>query len=133
MPALVSYRGFKVAEVKVNHRPRKAGKTKYNAWRVFRGLFDLLFIKFWADYATRPIHFFGMVTVLQFLFAGLLFVEQVVKAVLIGGLEVGPLFILVVMLCITGLLTFLFGFLAEIMVRTYHHDKPNYAIGRVYE
>lgn len=133
MPALVSYRGFKVAEVKVNHRARRAGRTKYNAWRVFRGLFDLLFIKFWVDYATRPIHFFGMIAVLQFLLAGLIFIEQVLKAILIGSLNVGPLFILIVMLGITGLLTFLFGFLAEIMVRTYHHDKPNYAIGRVYE
>lgn len=133
MPALVSYRGFKVAEIKVNHRARHAGTTKYNVWRVFRGFFDLMFIKFWADYASRPIHFFGMVAVLQFLLAGLIFVEQIVKAIALGGLEVGPLFILIVMLCITGLLTFLFGFLAEIMVRTYHRDRPNYSIGRVYE
>ncbi len=133
IPTLVSLKGFKIGELKVNHRQRKAGKTKYSIWRVFRGFFDMLFIKFWADYSARPIHFFGMVSVLQFFLAGVIFVEQVVKALIIQQLTLGPLFIIGVMLCITGLLTFLFGFLAEILVRAYYRDQPNYSIGKIYE
>jgi glycosyltransferase involved in cell wall biosynthesis len=132
IPTLVSLKGFRVAELKVNHRARRAGKTKYSLWRVFRGFFDMLFIKFWADYSTRPLHFFGMVALLQFFLAGLIFIEQVIKAIIVRALEVGPLFILIVMLCITGLLTFLFGFLAEILIRAYYRDQPNYSIGKIY-
>lgn len=133
IPTLVSLKGFRIAELKVNHRQRKAGVTKYGIWRVFRGFFDMLFIKFWADYSTRPIHFFGMVSVLQFFLAGIIFVEQIIKAFIVQQLTLGPLFILGVMMCITGLLTFLFGFLAEILVRAYYRDQPNYSIEKIYE
>ena len=133
IPVLMKLRGFRVSEIKVNHRPRHKGKTKYNMWRVFRGFFDMLFIKFWADYATRPIHFFGMISMMQFFLAGLIVIEQIIKAIIIQSLDLGPLLILAVMLSITGLLTFLFGFLAEILVRTYHHDRPNYSIGKIYQ
>ncbi len=133
IPALLSLRGFKIAELRVNHRPRRAGKTKYNLFRVFRGFFDLLFIKFWNDYSSRPIHFFGMIALFQFLMAGVIFLEQIIKAIIVQSLTAGPLFILAVLLLITGLLTFLFGFLAEILIRTYYHDRPNYSIGTIYK
>lgn len=132
IPALMSLRGFRVAEIKVNHRARRAGKTKYNMWRVFKGFFDMLFIKFWADYSTRPLHFFGMIALMQFFLSGIIFAEQIIKAFVVQSLDLGPLFVLAVMLLITGLLTFLFGFLAEILVRTYYQDKPNYSIAKIY-
>lgn len=41
IPALFRARGFKVGEVKVNHRPRLAGASKYGFSRIFSGLGDL--------------------------------------------------------------------------------------------
>lgn len=42
-PTLVKMEGGKVKEVKVNHRPRKFGTSKYNVFnRVFRAFMDLL-------------------------------------------------------------------------------------------
>lgn len=41
-PTLVKLEGFRIAEVKVGHRPRREGVSKYGVWnRVFKGLRDL--------------------------------------------------------------------------------------------
>jgi glycosyltransferase involved in cell wall biosynthesis len=128
---VLKYRGFRIGELPVNHRARKFGKTKYNFKRIFKGLFDLLFIKFWNDFSTRPIHFFGGAAVIQFAAAFAILLEQIIKAFVIKALYVGPLLILSMMLFITGFLTFFFGFLAEIMIRMYYREKPNYEIETV--
>ena len=66
IPALLSWRGYKIKEIKVNHRKRKYGKTKYNFWRLFKGLLDIINIKFWIKYSTRPLHFFGIIGIFSF-------------------------------------------------------------------
>ena len=59
IPALLKWRGFKITDVKVNHRARTAGKTKYNWSRVFKGFMDMIYVWFWRSYAQRPLHLFG--------------------------------------------------------------------------
>ncbi|MCX6694935.1 MAG: glycosyltransferase family 2 protein, partial [Candidatus Altiarchaeota archaeon] len=51
IPALLYNKGFTVAEVEVNHRPRAHGKTKYGVSRLLKGLMDLMYIKFWSTYS----------------------------------------------------------------------------------
>ncbi len=137
IPTLIQQRGFKITEIKVNHRQRHAGKTKYKWTRLFGGGFDMLLLWFWDRYSSRPLHFFGAVAAIQFIIAGVAFIEQVIKAIIVfasGNLFYPePILVIAVMFGITGVLTFLFGFLAEIMVRTYYQDKPNYAIGKIYQ
>ncbi|MEK6964513.1 MAG: glycosyltransferase family 2 protein [Nanoarchaeota archaeon] len=134
IPAILRLKGFKIGEVIVNHRPRKAGKTKYGTTRLVKGFFDLLFIKFWNDYSVRPIHFFGGLGLFQYLVAILIFIEQVWKAIyVVGKLDLGPLMVLSVLLIITGTLTIMFGFLAEIMIREYYKDRVPYSIEEVYK
>jgi len=129
---ILSLKGYKVGEVKVNHSTRKFGKTKYNAKRLLKGLLDLLFIKFWNDFSARPLHFFGMLSFIQFILAFLILVEQIIKAIfVIGKLDIGPLLLFSGILMISGLLTFSIGFLAEIMIRTYYKDKESYVIERI--
>ena len=42
LPTLLKMRGYRVAQVPVNHRPRQAGKTKYGTWgRLKKGLSDV--------------------------------------------------------------------------------------------
>jgi dolichol-phosphate mannosyltransferase len=46
LPTLVRMQGYKVAEMPVNHRPRKFGVSKYGAMnRAFRGLADCLAVR----------------------------------------------------------------------------------------
>jgi len=127
IPSFVRARGYKVGEVKVKHRVRVHGRTKYSSSRIAKGFLDLLYVKFWLDYSTRPLHVFGTLGLIQFLLSFLIFLEQVIKAVIIGGLWIGPLLMLSVLLLITGTLFILFGFLSEIQIRTYYEkidEKP---------
>ena len=59
IPVLAHYRGFRVAEVPVNHRPREHGRSRYGVERYLRGFFDLLTVTFMGRYRYRPLHLFG--------------------------------------------------------------------------
>ena len=61
VPVLAAARGFKVAEVVVQHRPRKFGRSKYGVSRIIKGLLDLLTVKFVIGYGQRPQHLLGTV------------------------------------------------------------------------
>lgn len=46
LPSLLKMEGFKVTQVKVSHRPRRFGRTKYNIRnRMMRGFIDLLAVR----------------------------------------------------------------------------------------
>ncbi|MFB0517156.1 MAG: glycosyltransferase family 2 protein, partial [Candidatus Neomarinimicrobiota bacterium] len=64
IPALAKYKGFKVTEKVVRHRPRQYGKTKYGLTRYLHGLLDLFTVLFIGRYFQRPLHFFGLVGLL---------------------------------------------------------------------
>lgn len=133
IPIFTAAKGYKVTETKVLHHKRKFGKTKYGFWRILKGFLDLLYVKFWLDYSTRPIHFFGGLGVLQYTLALAIFIEQIIKAYLIKALYLGPLLMLAVLLVVTGTLCILFGFLAEIQIRTYYAQSKNktYSIKKI--
>lgn len=129
IPALVAWQGYSVSEVKVDHRPRKRGKTKYGKSRLMRGFLDLINIRFWSKYSTRPLHFFGWLGAVSFLFGSLIGLYKVIRRLFYGEfLEVGPLLIFAVMLVILGIQLIMFGFLGEIMIRTYYQGK-----GKIYK
>ena len=132
IPALVAWNGFKVGEMKVTHHARMFGQTKYGLKRLMRGFLDLLAIKFWNKFATRPLHFFGTWG-LVFFGAGFL-----IGAVKLGlriayifnehwgqRLEAGPLLLFSVMLMIMGIQLFMFGFLGDMTIRTYYSQDRN--------
>lgn len=121
--ALVKLRGFKVGEVRVRHHPRLRGKTKYNYKRLFKGFLDLLYVKFWNDYSTRPLHFFGVLGLFQYVLSVLILIEQIVKWNIVDKLVLGPMLLLAVLFVINGTLFIIFGFLSEIMIRTYYSSK----------
>ena len=121
--ALVKLRGFKVGEVRVRHHPRLRGQTKYNYKRLFKGFLDLLYVKFWNDYSTRPLHFFGVLGLMQYVLSILILIEQIIKAIILKKLLLGPLLLLAVLFVVTGTLFIIFGFLSEIMIRTYYSTK----------
>ena len=121
--ALVKLRGFKVGEVRVRHHPRLRGKTKYNYKRLFKGFLDLLYVKFWNDYSTRPLHFFGVLGLFQYVLSVLILIEQIVKWSIVDKLVLGPMLLLAVLFVINGTLFIIFGFLSEVIIRTYYSSK----------
>ena len=59
IPALAAWRGFRVGEVPVRHRPRRFGHSKFGSARFWRGCLDLLTVLFLTRYTRRPLHLFG--------------------------------------------------------------------------
>ncbi len=124
IPALAAELGVKVAEVPVNHRPRIAGTSKYGISRTFRVLLDLLTVKFFLGFSTRPLHMFGMLGMgtgaVGVLILMWLAFERLVLELPIGG---RPMLLLGFMLVLIGLQFICFGLLAEVQVRTYHESQ----------
>jgi glycosyltransferase involved in cell wall biosynthesis len=136
LPAIASQIGVKIVEVVVNHRPRRAGVTKYGLSRTIRVVLDLATVKFLLDYSTRPLQIFGLLglitggvgsVIVAYLAYIRLFTTQ--------GIGDRPLLLLGVMLVFIGIQLLTFGLLAEVMARTYYEsqDKPTYAIRDVRE
>lgn len=124
IPAIAFERGARIAEMKVHHRPRRWGESKYGIARTFRVLLDLLTVKFLLSYATRPLHIFGMVGFLSgglgFLLSVYLTLEKIIYKVAIGG---RPLLLLSILLIVIGFQFITMGLLGEMLARTYHESQ----------
>ncbi len=127
---LLKNKGFKIAQIKVNHRPRIHGQTKYNMSRTFKSLLDMVLLNFWSRFSTRPIHLFGGWG-LAFGFIGSLIILYLgfVRIVLQEGIgDRQPLLTLAVLLIVMGIQFLTFGVIADIMTKIYYKDNTNYTI-----
>jgi glycosyltransferase involved in cell wall biosynthesis len=125
IPALANWRGFRVAEIPVAHRPRKYGESKYGSERIPRGFFDLLTVLMLTRYQLRPLHFFGSLGILLGL-AGFTVLAYLVVGWFFGQwIGNRPLLSLSILTMIIGLQFVFFGLLAEIVVYSSKHtDIP---------
>ena len=134
IPAIASWMGVRIAEVKVNHRARVAGSSKYGISRTFRVILDLITVKFLLQYSARPIHFFGGLGlasgVTGFIIAFVMLVQKFFFSIPMGD---RPLLLLAVLLMFIGLQFITFGLLGELMTRTYHEaqNKPVYVVRKL--
>lgn len=129
IPALAHYRGFRVGEAAVNHRPRGGGSSKFGPERYARGMFDLLSIVFLGLYQRRPLHLFGGLG-LAFFSVGML-INAYLSALWFMGEGIGnrPLLMLGVLLIIVGFQSVSLGLIAELIARTsYASSDPPYSI-----
>ena len=130
LPALAFIEGARITEVKVNHRARQFGSSKYGIDRTFRVLMDLLTVWFMKRFLTRPMYVFGfggLVAILLSLVAS----SYLLAVKLMGGdIANRPLLTLAVVLGLAGIQLFCFGLLGELQIRTYHEsqDRPIYRI-----
>ena len=122
IPVLAHYRGYRIAELPVHHRPRAYGRSRYGIERYLRGFLDLLTVSFIGRYRQRPLHLFGgLVLVLSLVGVGVLVYLTVVKALghAIGG---RPLLLLGVLLVVVGLQFFSLGLISE-MILSQHEER----------
>jgi glycosyltransferase involved in cell wall biosynthesis len=121
IPVLAHYRGFRIAELPVNHRQREHGRSRYGIERYLRGFLDLLTVSFIGRYRHRPLHLFGgLGLTLMTIGVGILVYLTVDKALghAIGG---RPLLTLGVLLVVVGLQFFSLGLISEMI--TSHHEE----------
>ena len=134
IPAIASWMGIRLGEVKVNHRPRRAGKSKYGLSRVFRVLLDLLTVKFLLSFSGRPIQFFGGIGLVSGGTGVAMLLWLGLEKILMGNnLADRPVVLLAILLVLAGMQFITVGLLAEMQARIYHESqkKPIYTIRKV--
>jgi glycosyltransferase involved in cell wall biosynthesis len=134
IPALASWMGVKVAEIPVNHNPRKFGKAKYGISRTIRVILDIITIKFLLTYSKKPMQIFGLIGVLAALVGAVITIWLIVERLFFDQpLSTRPLFILSISIIFIGAQLITMGLLGEVMMRTYHEGagKPTYVIKEI--
>jgi glycosyltransferase involved in cell wall biosynthesis len=133
LPVLAHHRGFRIAELPVNHRPREHGRSRYGLERYLRGFFDLLTVSFIGRYRHRPLHLFGgLGLALGGLGTAILTYLTVVK---LSGEAIGhrPLLTLGVLLVVVGMQFFSLGLISELVLNQHEERTERRAEVRVEE
>lgn len=128
IPAMLIWRGFKITEIKTNHRPRLNGKTKYNTSRIIKGLVDMIAVWFWRKFSTRPLHIFGGIGLTMLIIGStiitVLFFLRLFSIVSLTN-TIWPLASFFMVL--TGIQLLVSGLLADMIIKNYyktHHYHP---------
>ncbi len=122
LPVLAHARGFRVAELPVNHRPREHGRSRYGLERYMRGFFDLITVTFMGRYRHRPLHLFGG---LGLALGGVgALICAYLTVVWLSGSAIGhrPLLMLGVLLVVVGMQFLSLGLIGE-MITTHHEER----------
>ena len=134
IPVYANSVGAKILEVPVRHHARKFGKSKYGLERTMKVVLDLMAVQFLTKAANKPIYLFGGGGLALFAlgFLGMLFLA-IRKFFFQIDILTSPIFIISVMVAMTGFQAILMGLIAELLVRTYHESqqKPTYTVRKV--
>lgn len=133
IPALAHWKGFKVGEIKIGHRPRIHGKSKYGVERLFRGLTDLLTVMFLTKYMKKPLHLFGAVGMLLLLMGFAINIYLAILWFLGQGIGTRPLLFLGVLLMLVGFQIVSTGLIGEMIVSTTDKGEKGYVVRKVLE
>jgi glycosyltransferase involved in cell wall biosynthesis len=134
IPVLAHQRGYRVTEIKVKHRSRAHGHSKFGARRFARGFFDFLTVLFLGVYTWRPLHLFGWLGGGSF--ASGFLINLYLTILWVGGERpIGdrPLLMLGVLLMIVGLQFLSIGLLAEMFAFSNARDHNPYVIRKMLE
>jgi glycosyltransferase involved in cell wall biosynthesis len=134
IPAIASGMGISFTEIKVNHRPRRFGTSKYGISRTIRVILDLITVKFLLSYATRPIQVFGLLGFVSGSVGFLIALVMTIQRQFFGvPLADRPLLFLAILLIFVGIQFVSLGLIAELQARTYHESqqKPVYYVREV--
>ena len=121
IPVLAHHRGFRIAELPVNHRPREHGRSRYGLERYLRGFLDLLGVSFMGRYRHRPLHLFGGLGLGLGLVGFVILVYLTVVKLLGHAIGGRPLLLLGVLLVVVGLQFFSLGLISELV--TAQHEQ----------
>ncbi|MCO6449959.1 MAG: glycosyltransferase family 2 protein [Caldilineales bacterium] len=108
--------GFRVCETPTNWYPRQAGRSKFGFGRIPVSLLDVLVIRFLLTFSQAPMRFFGGLGLASLGLSGLLFVILAYFWFFQEQTQKRPVFWIALGLALAGLLFFLVGFLAELIV-----------------
>ena len=119
IPVIAKWAGFKkIGEKVVQHRKREFGVTKFGMDRFVNGYLDLMSIMFMSKFGKQPMHFFGLVGSVAFMFGFVALVAVVIMR-LAGRIALtnSVWFYLSMLFVMMGLVLFLAGFIGELVCR----------------
>jgi glycosyltransferase involved in cell wall biosynthesis len=140
LPAVCKWRGARVTELPVNHRPRVSGTSKYGLKRTVKVLLDLITVKFLGDYLLKPIYFFGKLSIglatLGVFSLGLAVAQKLGHLTEHGqpvNLNDNVFVTFALMVVLASVMFLMMGVISELLVRIYHESQglPPYKIRRV--
>lgn len=124
LPLAAYFKGYRVAEIGINHRARIHGIAKFGAGKGFIGLLDTITAAFLYKFSERPLHFFGSIGGVFFSIGLVIALYLTIERVFFGVLLFKrPALLLAVLLLIVGLQVLMTGILGELIV--YLHKKNN--------
>jgi len=135
IPMIAARSGYtRIGEKVVQHQERKYGTTKFGLERFIFGFLDLLSINFVSRFKKRPMHFFGTLGSLSFLFGLIVTIWLIADKIYrihnqlrVREVTEQPLFYLALIALVIGVQLFLAGFLGE-MVTINSGKKNDYLI-----
>lgn len=131
LPYVAQNEGAKITEIIVRHHPRKYGKSHYSLDRTFKVIIDMIMLKLFFDYASKPAYIFGSLGLLTFGTSLILAIITLWEKIFLGAfVHRNPIFLLSLFALITSVQFLLLGFLTEFIMRTYFEsqNKPIYKI-----
>lgn len=124
IPIYAHWMGARIAEIPVRHAVRSAGQSKYGMERIFKVVCDLMTIKFFDRYLTKPIYVFGTFAVaaasLSILVLALSLYLKYAKGI---SMIQTPLPLLSGICLLAAVMSVLLGLVAEIIVRIYFETR----------
>jgi glycosyltransferase involved in cell wall biosynthesis len=118
IPALTTQVDARIAEIVVNHHPRRLGKSKYGISRVWRVLLDIITVKMITGFAARPMLWFGFMSVPFILLAFATIVTSEMGGAELVAEEWTVMYIVAFSFFWLGFHLLSFGFIGELTMRT---------------
>lgn len=112
---IAASQGFRIGEVPTSYRPRQHGRSKFGIGRIPVSFLDVLVVKFLLTFSKKPMLFFGSIGAAFVAGGGLVYLYLLILW-LDRGKQQRPLFWFAGVLVLAGLLLFLVGFVAELIV-----------------
>jgi len=132
LPLTAKWRGFSIAEIQTNHRPRKYGKSKYTAVRIPSAGLDILNALLLRRFYRNPGRLFGSIGAILTLTGLIICFYLACIRIKYGTISWHyPLLVLGVLLLALGAQSVLTGFLCELVIRARTTTKSEYSIRRV--
>jgi hypothetical protein len=114
MVVIAATQGFRLAQQPIALHPRRAGKSKFGLGRIPVGVLDLLSVWFQLRFGRKPMLFFGVSGALLLLLGFAVGVYALIERYVYGeGFR--PILNLIMLLVLSGLILFGFGFVGEMV------------------
>jgi len=124
LPIMAEQAGFKTGEVIVTHHPRKWGVSKFGFFRLFFGFIDTITAYFVSTFTEKPLHFFGPIGAVLFIFGFLITAYLIVERIFFHILLYRrPSLLIGILLIMVGVQVIMTGIIAELVV--FLHKKNN--------